>query len=67
MGNAVLSANMVLLGFDPVIPLDETIQAMLDVGRMLPPQLRCTCQGGLCATPTGDRIGRRMEEQRPRL
>jgi hypothetical protein len=26
---------------------------MLHVGQMLPQELRCTCGGGLCTTPTG--------------
>jgi L-serine dehydratase len=54
--NAVASAHMVLCGFDPVIPLDETIMAMLSVGRMLPRELRCTGLGGLCLTDTAKRI-----------
>lgn len=53
MSNAVLSANMTRLGFDPKIPYDETIKCMYEVGRMLPAKLRCTCGGGLCTTPTG--------------
>ncbi|WP_147820212.1 L-serine ammonia-lyase, iron-sulfur-dependent, subunit alpha [Salidesulfovibrio onnuriiensis] len=54
--NAIASANMVMAGFDPVIPLDEVIDTMLRVGRMLPPELRCTNRGGLCTTPTAWRI-----------
>ncbi|MDZ4133473.1 MAG: L-serine ammonia-lyase, iron-sulfur-dependent, subunit alpha, partial [Dethiobacteria bacterium] len=38
--NAIASANMALAGFDCVIPLDETIAAFDQVGRMLPPELR---------------------------
>lgn len=53
MSNAVMSANMVMLGFDPKIPYDETIKCMYEVGQMLPSELRCTCNGGLCATPAG--------------
>lgn len=52
VANAVTSANLVLAGFDPVIPLDEVIQAMYSVGSMLPRELRCTGKGGLCVTPT---------------
>lgn len=52
MANAVQSANMVMLGFNPVIPLDETIRSMYEVGQMLPAELRCTCKGGLCNTET---------------
>ncbi|KJR49205.1 L-serine dehydratase, alpha subunit [Desulfosporosinus sp. I2] len=52
VANAVTSANLVLACFDPVIPLDEVIQAMYSVGSMLPRELRCTGKGGLCVTPT---------------
>ncbi|NLV57964.1 MAG: hypothetical protein GXY67_04275 [Clostridiales bacterium] len=54
---AVMAANMALCGFDPMIPLDETIETMLRVGRQLPEELRCTCKGGLCITPTGASLG----------
>ena len=47
MSNAVMSANMVMWGYDPVIPLDETICAMYKVGQMMPAELRCTCKGGI--------------------
>ena len=60
MGNAVLSANMVMLGFDPVIPFDQTIETMLRVGRQLPAALRCTCGGGLCLTPAAEQAVRRI-------
>lgn len=50
---AVTSANMALCGMTSPIPLDETVLTMLEVGKMLPRELRCTCGGGLCTTPTG--------------
>lgn len=57
ISNAIMAANMVMLGFDPMIPLDETIRSMYEVGQMLPEELRCTCGGGLCTTPTGRCLG----------
>lgn len=60
MSNAVMSANMTMLGFDSKIPYDETIKCMYEVGQMLPSELRCTCGGGLCTTPTGACIARGM-------
>ena len=60
MSNAVMSANMVMLGFDPVIPYDETILCMYEVGKMLPSELRCTCEGGLCVTKTGACIASKL-------
>ena len=59
--NALSSATMSLAGVDAVIPLDEVITTMDQVGRMLPPALRCTGYGGLSITPTAKRIEKRME------
>ena len=56
VANAVVSANMVSWGFNPAIPLDEVIETMMSVGKMLPSALRCTGQGGLCQTPTAKKI-----------
>lgn len=54
--NAVVSANMVLGGFDPFIPFDEVVLAMKAIGQAMPSELRCTAGGGLAATPTARRI-----------
>ena len=58
--NAVVSANMIMGGFDPLIPLDQTAETLFRVGRQLPSELRCTCKGGLCITPCGQKLA---EEQ----
>jgi L-serine dehydratase len=60
-GNALACANMALAGFDPVIPLDEVIETMDQVGKSLPHQLRCTALGGLSVTETSKRIQRELE------
>ena len=57
--NAVACANMALAGYDKVIPLDETIAAVYDIGRKLPLELRCTF-GGLGKTKTSLDIQRRL-------
>ena len=51
--NAVAAANMLLAGVDALIPLDEVIISMYEVGSLLPRELRCTGLGGLAVTPTG--------------
>ncbi len=56
--NSIVSANMVIGGFDPVIPLDEVIQTMKKTGDMLPNELKCTGRGGLCTTKTGEKLNR---------
>ncbi|MEP3244882.1 MAG: L-serine ammonia-lyase, iron-sulfur-dependent, subunit alpha [Sneathiella sp.] len=55
-GNALSAANMALAGFDALIPLDEVIVAMHQVGQAIPCELRCTGKGGLATTPTAQRI-----------
>jgi len=49
---AFVCADLVLGGYRNGVPLDETIDAVLAVGRMLPGELRCTAQGGLAAAPS---------------
>lgn len=56
VANTLVSANMVMGGYDPMIPLDEAAETMFRVGTQLPKELRCTCRGGLCITPSGQRL-----------
>lgn len=60
--NALACANMALSGYDPLIPLDEVIDAMSSVGESLPHELRCTALGGLSVTPTAKKIAAELEE-----
>ena len=50
---AFSSADLALAGIAPKIPVDECIDAMRDVGNVLPAALKETAGGGLAATPTG--------------
>lgn len=61
--NAVVCANMALSGFDVVVPLDETLTAMDEVGKMLPAELRCTNKGGLSLTKASKQIMKRLEDE----
>jgi L-serine dehydratase len=60
--NALACANMALAGYDPIIPLDEVIQTMDLVGKMLPAELRCTGKGGLSITATAKAIESRLAQ-----
>ena len=53
---AITAADMALAGIASVIPADEVVVAMGEVGAALPCSLRETAQGGLAATPTGLRL-----------
>jgi L-serine dehydratase len=63
--HALAAADMALAGIKSVIPADEVIAAMGEIGRALPESLRETAKGGLAATRTGLRIARRFRD-RPR-
>jgi L-serine dehydratase len=58
--NALSCANMALAGYDPLIPLDEVIDAAKHVSTMMPREHRCTSLGGLAITPTSMEIERKL-------
>ncbi|GAB2672250.1 L-serine ammonia-lyase, iron-sulfur-dependent, subunit alpha [Paenibacillus thermoaerophilus] len=53
---ALAAADMALAGVRSVIPSDEVVQVMLEVGSAMPEKHRETAKGGLAQTPTGKRI-----------
>ena len=53
---AIISADMALAGIKSIIPVDEVIVAMGEVGKMLPEALRETALGGLADTPTARKL-----------
>lgn len=50
--SAFVCADLACGGYRNPIPLDETIDASLASGRMLPPELRVTSRGGLACAPS---------------
>lgn len=59
--NAVVSANMIMGGFDPLIPLYQTAKTIFCVGKQLPSELRYTCKGGLCIMPCGEQLAKEQD------
>jgi L-serine dehydratase len=57
---ALMASDMALAGIRSVIPADEIIKAMADIGRSMPAALRETAQGGLAVTPTGKMLMQRL-------
>jgi L-serine dehydratase len=49
--NALAASSMALSGFDSVIPFDQVLETVKQVGKTMVPSLRCTGVGGLAATP----------------
>lgn len=58
--NAIISADMALAGILTIIPLDEVIETMYKVGKILSPTLKETAMGGLAVTPTGIQITKKI-------
>ncbi|MBF7095408.1 L-serine ammonia-lyase, iron-sulfur-dependent, subunit alpha [Streptococcus sp. HF-1907] len=57
---ALVAADMALAGIQSQIPVDEVIDAMYQVGSVLPTAFRETAEGGLAATPTGRKISKEI-------
>jgi L-serine dehydratase len=57
--SAFVCADLIMGGYVNPIPLDDTIDAVLAVGRMMPPELRVTSRGGLAVTPAALKLQRR--------
>lgn len=60
--HALTAATMALAGIKSVIPPDEVIDAMKNIGQQLPPALKETSEGGLAVTDTGLEINQRLKE-----
>lgn len=54
--NAITAAEMALAGVDSIIPADEMISAMEEVGRLMDSSLKDTLGAGISNTPTARRI-----------
>ncbi|WP_010630989.1 L-serine ammonia-lyase, iron-sulfur-dependent, subunit alpha [Sporolactobacillus vineae] len=57
---AIVAADIALAGIKSKIPCDEVIDAMYQVGRLMPAALRETAMGGLADTRTGRELKQRI-------
>ncbi len=60
--NALYAAEMALCGIKSMIPVDEVIEAMKQVGESMCSSLKETAQGGLAITPTGKQLSAKLTE-----
>lgn len=58
--NAIICAEMALAGVDSIIPADEMIGALDEVGRLMDDSLKDTLGAGISNTPTARRIEREI-------
>lgn len=59
--NAMVAIDLALAGIKSVIPVDEVIQAMHQIGQAMPVTLKETALGGLAVTATGCRLARELQ------
>jgi L-serine dehydratase len=57
---AIGAAEMALAGIKSIIPFDEVVSAMAEIGAAMPQAFKETAQGGLATTPTGIAIRQRL-------
>lgn len=60
---AMAAADMALAGVKSVIPSDEVIEVMLEVGSAMPEKHRETAMGGLAQTPTGKKMMKELYDK----
>jgi L-serine dehydratase len=65
--NALAAADMALAGIRSVIPADEVIGVMLEVGTKMPGEHRETALGGLAQTPTGRKLTEQIKAAKSSL
>ena len=53
---------MALADYDHLVPLDQVIEAMRQVGELMPRELCCTGLGGLAITPASKMLEKKLEE-----
>ncbi len=61
--NALSCANMALAGYDHLIPLDQVIETMYNVGNSIHNTLRCTNLGGLSITKAAKEIEAKLNQK----
>lgn len=60
--HALTAVNMALGGISSVIPPDEVIEAMMEVGDLMSVSLKETSEAGLAATETGRKIAEELKD-----
>lgn len=58
--NAFISADLALAGVKSLVPFDEVVDAMYQVGKALPESLRETAMGGLAIAPTAKELTKKL-------
>ena len=65
--NAIAAADMALAGIKSVIPADEVIDAMREIGDDMPVKYKETACGGCAVTETAKKIEEKVKEMQKTL
>ena len=65
--HAIVAAQMSLAGIKSVVPLDEVVDAMKEIGLEMSSKFKETSEGGLATTKTGLRIEKELKEKWSKL
>lgn len=61
--NALACTNMALADYQHLVPLDQVIDAMHEVGELMPREICCTGLGGLAVTPASLAIEKELKRR----
>lgn len=60
--HAVTASEMALAGVESYVPLDEVIDAMVQVGNLMSPLIKETSEGGLAVTKTALNLNKKLKD-----
>lgn len=60
--HSITAAEMALAGIESVVPIDEVIDALKQIGALMPPVLKESAQAGLATTLTGLKITQELSK-----
>lgn len=58
---ALAASDLSMLGVESFVPMDEVVEAMMNIGQRMNESIRETALGGLAITPTGMRVREKMD------
>ena len=62
--SALVSADMSMCGIESVVPFDDVVSAMNEIGQMMPCEIKETSEGGLATTKTGQKFKLWLKKQK---
>lgn len=61
VANAMISADLALADVESLVPFDEVVDAMYQVGKLMPDALKETALGGVATSPSGEALRKKVD------